>query len=149
MKENSQSETDKTIPTLPEESSTLGDIRINNSVIKNIVRLASLEVDGVYSVGGGFVDGLAEMFGTKDARGVEVTEDEGGNYLIEVAVIVRFGCEIAHTAVEVQQSVKRQVQRMTLKNVGKVNVTVEGIRMEEPESAKKDKKSWDENISLQ
>jgi uncharacterized alkaline shock family protein YloU len=37
---------------------------------------------------------------------------------------------------------------MTLKNVGTVNVTVEGIRMEEAESSQK-KKNWDEDISLQ
>lgn len=146
MSDNSQAESEKTIPTLSEESSSLGEIRINNSVIKNIVRLASLEVDGVYSVGGGFVDGLAEMFGTKDVRGVEVSEDEGGNYLIDISVVVRFGSEIAHTAVAVQQAVRRQVQRMTMKNVAKVNVTVEGIRMDDPD---KEKKNWDENISLQ
>ena len=70
-----------TIPTVSEGSNTLGDISINNSVVASIVRLASLEVTGVASVGTGFrgVDGIAEIFTKKgDERGVRVEVDEEG-----------------------------------------------------------------------
>ena len=47
------------IPTLSEESSELGTIRINHSVIAGIVRLATQSVDGVVNVGSaGVVEGL-------------------------------------------------------------------------------------------
>ena len=41
------------IPTISEESSELGSIRINHSVVAGIVRLATQSVSGVVNVGGG------------------------------------------------------------------------------------------------
>ena len=41
----------ESIPTISEESSDLGTIRINHSVIAGIVRLATQSVEGVVSVG--------------------------------------------------------------------------------------------------
>ena len=40
------------IPTISEESSELGTIRINHSVVAGIVRLATQSVQGVVNVGG-------------------------------------------------------------------------------------------------
>ena len=60
---NENSETN--IPLVSEESNTLGDIQINFNVVANIVRLAALEVSGVATVGGGIVEGIADMFPQK------------------------------------------------------------------------------------
>jgi len=50
------------IPTLSEESSELGTIRINHSVSAGIVRLATQSVDGVVHVGSaGVVEGLTDL----------------------------------------------------------------------------------------
>jgi uncharacterized alkaline shock family protein YloU len=71
MSNKSENNQESTIPTVSEDSNTLGDIRINHSVVASIVRLAALEVVGVTAVGGGFVDGIAEIFSKKgDERGV-------------------------------------------------------------------------------
>ena len=92
MSNESEKNQESTIPTVSEGSNTLGDIRINHSVVANIVRLAALEVVGVAAVGGGFVDGIAEIFSKKgDERGVRVDADEVGDYKIEIRVILRFG----------------------------------------------------------
>ena len=65
MSQESENNKETTIPTVSEASNTLGDIRINHSVVASIVRLAALEVSGVAAVGGGFVDGIAEIFKSK------------------------------------------------------------------------------------
>jgi len=53
----------ESIPTLSEESSELGSIRINHSVVAGIVRLATQSVAGVINVGGGgVVEGLTDFF---------------------------------------------------------------------------------------
>ena len=57
MSKDTDNQNESTIPTVSEESNTMGDIRINHSVVASIVRLAALEVSGVAAVGGGFVDG--------------------------------------------------------------------------------------------
>ena len=51
-----------TVPTISEESSELGTIRINHSVIAGIVRLAAQSVQGVVNVGSaGVVEGLTDF----------------------------------------------------------------------------------------
>ena len=58
------------IPTISEESSELGTIRINHSVVAGIVRLATQSVQGVVNVGGGgVVEGLTDFFSKKSPSG--------------------------------------------------------------------------------
>ncbi len=140
MSKESDNPNESTIPTMSEESNTLGDIRINHSVVASIVRLAALEVSGVAAVGGGFVDGIAEIFSKKgDERGVRVEEDEVGDYRIEIRVILRFGVELAAVATEIQQRIAEQVEKMTSKSVARVNVIIDGVRTDEP---KTDEDEW-------
>lgn len=118
------------VPMATEESTQLGDIKINLSVVASIVRLATMSVQGVAAVGGGFVDGIAEIFTKKESdRGVKVVEDEGGLYVIEIRVILNFGVDLAKVASQIQQSVKDQVLKMTHKTISRVDVMVDGIRM--------------------
>ncbi len=132
------------IPTVSEESNTLGEIRINHSVVASIVRLAALEVSGVVAVGGGFVDGIAEIFKSKgDERGVRVDEDEVGDYRIEIRVILRFGVELAAVASQIQQRVAEQIEKMTSKSVARVNVVIDGVRTHEEENKTE---KWEDDV---
>jgi uncharacterized alkaline shock family protein YloU len=135
MSSNDPSINETSIPVPAEESGSLGEIKINHSVVASIVRLAALEVTGVVAVGGGFVDGIAEIFSKKESdRGVRVEEDEVGDYKIEIRVILRFGLELAKVASQVQQNIADQVQKMTSKQVASVNVIIDGVRMAEPKA---------------
>lgn len=109
----------------------LGDIKINHDVVASIVRLAALQVSGVAGVGGGFVDGVSELFSKREAdkRGVKVTEDQHDNYSIEVRLVIVYGAEIGKTAYDVQAAVRKQVIAMTGKGVSRVDVIVEGVRL--------------------
>lgn len=139
MSKESENTTESSIPALSEGSNSLGDIRINHSVVASIVRLAALEVPGVAAVGGGFVDGIAEIFSKKgDERGVRVEEDEAGDYQIEIRVILRFGVELAAVATQIQERIAEQVEKMTSKNVSRVNVVIDGVRTDEDEKKSED-----------
>ena len=132
MSKETDNQNESIIPNVSEASNTLGDIRINHSVVASIVRLAALEVSGVAAVGGGFVDGIAEIFSKKgDERGVRVEEDEVGDYRIEIRVILRFGCELATVATEIQERIAEQVEKMTSKSVARVNVIIDGVRTDD------------------
>ncbi|MDR1665743.1 MAG: Asp23/Gls24 family envelope stress response protein [Puniceicoccales bacterium] len=127
---------DKNNPTPTDEVGALGDIKINHSVVAGIVRLATMEVEGVHSVGGGFVEGLTEIFSKKESeRGVRVMEMENGNYILEVKVVLLFGYELSKVGTQIQQNVVNQVQRMTMKTVDRVDVIIDGVRSKthEPE----------------
>ncbi len=109
----------------------LGDIKINHTVIASIVRLAALQVPGIVGVGGGIVDGITELFAKREAdhRGVRVAENSDGAYVIEVRIIIAYGSEIGKTAYDVQLSVRKQIIAMTGKDVAKVDVIIEGVRL--------------------
>jgi uncharacterized alkaline shock family protein YloU len=120
---------ERSVPHAGDGSSPLGDIKINHSVVANIVRLATLEVEGVDSVGGGFMEGITEIFSKKDSdRGVRVTETESGNYALEVKVVLCFGYDLSKTGLQIQQNVAKQIQQMTMKTVERIDVTIEGVR---------------------
>ena len=140
MSKETDNQNESVIPNVSEASNTLGDIRINHSVVASIVRLAALEVSGVAAVGGGFVDGIAEMFSKKGAeRGVRVEEGEVGDYRIEIRVILRFGCELATVATAIQERIAEQVEKMTSKSVSRVNVIIDGVRTDDE---KGDEDEW-------
>lgn len=125
-----EEENTDSIPMVNEEEESMGEIRINHSVVASIVRLATLSIDGVYSVDSSLVEGITELFSSrKDTdRGVRVSEDEVGDYIIEVRVVLRFGVELAKVAVAIQDQVREQVSRMTMKNVRRVDVVIDGVK---------------------
>jgi uncharacterized alkaline shock family protein YloU len=130
----------------------LGEIKINHNVVASIVRLAALQVAGVSGVGGGIVDGLSELFSKRresDHRGVRVIETDSDAYAIELRVIIKYGAEIAKTAYEVQVAVRKQVIAMTEKDVAKVDVIIEGVRLpsEPSQSADKIEDLWPDSPS--
>lgn len=119
------------IPMINENQGSLGDIKINHSVVANIARLAATEIDGVYSIDQSIVDGITEIFSKKESdRGVRVSEDPAGDYVIEIRVILRFGISLAKVAIQVQENIKDKISKMTMKNVSRVDVIIDGVRNE-------------------
>lgn len=126
----------------------LGEIKINHTVVASIVRLAALQIPGVAGVGGGIVDGISELFAKRresDHRGVRVSETDDDTYVIELRIVINYGAEIGKTAYEVQLAVRKQVIAMTGKNVAKVDVIIEGVRLPgEPSAQEKTSDLWPE-----
>ena len=118
-------------PTRIDDQPELGEIKINHTVVASIVRLAALQIKGVAAVGGGLVDGISELFSKReaDARGVRVTETSSDAYAIELRIAILYGTEIGRTAYDVQLAVRKQVMAMTGKDVAKVDVIIEGVRL--------------------
>lgn len=120
-----------------QEDSGYGSISINNDVVANIVAMAAREVPGVVSIASGGLRGdLAGLFsGKKDSgTGVSIKEDENGEYVVGIKLILTFGVQLAKVAQDVQCAIRDQVENMTNKGVSKVNVIVDGVR--QPESPK-------------
>lgn len=139
--EQSSNDNESTVPFVSEENPTLGEIRINHSVVANIVRIATLNVPGVHAVGGGRFEGIADMFAKREGeRGVRVSEDEGGTYEIEVRVILDFGVELARTGGQIQQTVREEVSKMTSKDVARVDIIIDGVHVNE--EAKEESGHW-------
>jgi uncharacterized alkaline shock family protein YloU len=113
-----------------DEEAVDGEVRINHSVIANVIRISVLEVDGVASVGGSFFGGIAELFSRRDTEhGVTVREDENGRYIIGVRVILYFGMPLTDVAARIQRNVANQIFFMTQKEVAQVDVTIDGVKV--------------------
>ena len=124
---------DFSIPTLSDESTDLGEIKINHSVVAGIVRLATKSVEGVVSVGGGgVVEGITDFFSKKESeRGVKVSESQlAGGYEIEVRVVLEFGVDLAKTGFAIQESIRDQILAMTGNPASKIDVIIDDIKMD-------------------
>ncbi|MFP6854804.1 MAG: Asp23/Gls24 family envelope stress response protein [Opitutales bacterium] len=137
---------DQEIPTITEESTSLGDIKINHSVVASIVRLATMEVDGVFAVGGGgVVEGIAEFLSKKESeRGVRVADTDGGAYDIEVRVVLKFGVDLARIGMQIQETVRDRIVDMTSKPVERIDVVIDGIKMETSSQSPETEGNWED-----
>ena len=121
---------ESTIETGDDQEGPLGQIKVNHTVVSTIVKMAAINVTGVLAVGGNFVENFIAQISSKESdKGVRVSEDEAGNYQIEIRVFMEYGVELAKTAETLQMIVAKQVTNMTGKPVANVDVIIEGVKM--------------------
>jgi len=134
-----------TIETGDEQGSSLGQIKVNHTVVATIVKMAAQSVPGVLAVGSSFIENVSALFSSKEYdKGVRVSEDEAGNYQIEIRVLMEYGVELAKTAEALQMTVGKQVTNMTGKPVACVDVIIEGVKMREDIEREKDEELSDD-----
>lgn len=118
-----------------EEGSELGAIRIHNGVIATIARLAVLKVPGVVEMSSSFADGLANMMSAASFdRGIKVDMDDQ-KIDLDVHVVIAFGVRIPQVAWCIQNDVRKAIEDMTGKEVGLINVVIQGVKPPESQSA--------------
>lgn len=109
------------------EKTEMGTIQIAPEVIEIIAGLATVEVEGVAGMSGGFAGGIAEMLGRKNlAKGVKVDAGQR-EAAVEVSVMIEYGFKIPDVALHIQQNVKQAIQSMTGLEVVEVHVHIEGV----------------------
>ncbi len=107
-----------------------GSISFANDVVATIAGLATIEIEGVVGMSGGFSGGLAELLGIKNlTKGVKV-EVGREECAIDLFVVVSYGIEIPSMCDKIQANVKKAVETMTGLRVVEVNVHIQGVRVE-------------------
>lgn len=115
------------------EKTEMGNIQIAPEVIEIIAGLATVEVEGVAGMSGGFASGMAELLGRKNlSKGVkvEVGQKEAA---IDVSIIIEYGHRIPVVASEIQRNVKQAIESMTGLDVVEVNVHIHGVHFKTAE----------------
>lgn len=121
----------------------IGNIWISDDVIGIIASLTVVEIEGVYSMSGGFARGLANVLGKNDlSRGVKIEKDEK-NVKVELYLILEYEYSIPDLAWKIQDKVKRTVEAMTDLNVIEVNIHVQGVNFSKNEA--KEEMDFDED----
>jgi len=105
----------------------LGVVRINNEAIMTIAAAAAMEIDGVHRLGGGIRSALYEAFFRRTySKGVRIKMNKG-DVRLSVSIVVEYGSDIPRIADEVQDNVKRAVEKMSGLVLSSVDVIVEGV----------------------
>ena len=115
-----------------EDGTELGAIRVHNSVIAAIARLAALKVPGVVEMSGSFAEGLVSMMSKASFdHGIRVDmEDQKVN--LDLHIVIAFGVRIPQVAWRIQNDVRKAIEDMTGKKIGLINVIVQGVKLPEP-----------------
>lgn len=146
-KKDEQATTEEVVETtLPveevKETEVNNGIKIAEEVVAKIAGIAASEVKGVYGMNGGFVEGISEMLGKKSfSKGVKVQVGEK-DAVIDLFIIVEYGCRIPDIAWEIQNRVKTSVENMTGLKVKEVNIHVQGVNL--PKEVTEQKTAKDE-----
>ena len=102
-------------------------IRISDEVIATIAGIAASEVENLASMSGGLKDGIAGVFGKKSfGKGVKVEVREN-EVIIEMSIIMQYGCKIHEVSRQIQEMVRTSVENMTGMAVTAVNINVLGV----------------------
>lgn len=111
-----------------DRSTELGIVRISNEAIATISSIAATEVRGVYRMGGGTPKAVWDtLMGKFSSRGVRI-QMRDGDVKLTISIIVEYGADIPRVADEVQENVKRAVEKMAGLVPNEVDVVVEGVR---------------------
>lgn len=106
-----------------------GTVKIATEVVTAIAGVAAAEVEGVIGIFSGTIaEGIDRLLRKKNSYGkgirVQVSENSA---VIDVDLIVEYGCSIPNVALAVQEKVKEAVETMTGLDVELVNIHVNGV----------------------
>lgn len=121
-------------------SSGLGSTRVADTVVAKIAGLATLEVSGVYALGGGTARALGALreripgatSNVSQGVTVEVGERQAA---VDLDLVVEYGVAITDLARGVRTNVISAIERMTGLEVVEVNVVVNDVHLPSDDSA--------------
>ena len=103
----------------------LGSLVINEAVIAGIAGNAVTKCTGIASATTG-----ANFWSRENlTKGIKVT-GESEKVIIDVSIIIEYGVKIAQVSENIMTSVAKQVKEFTGLEVEKVNIMVEGIKVD-------------------
>lgn len=109
----------------------LGDISVDNEVIKNIALKAATDVNGIHGIRKGPIERIWSSLTKKgSAVGVKLEFSSGSEVKITLRLMIEYGVNIPYIAGEVQESVKNAVEYMTGLSVTEVVVKIIEIQTE-------------------
>lgn len=108
----------------------IGTIYITEEVMLKVVGYATLECYGIVAMASKRAsDGIAEWLGRENlTRGVQIKMVDD-KLEVQLYIIVEYGISIAEVCKTIVSTVKYKLESMTGVSVGKINISVEGIRI--------------------
>ncbi|MDR2656476.1 MAG: Asp23/Gls24 family envelope stress response protein [Oscillospiraceae bacterium] len=111
----------------------LGTITIAEDVMLKVAGYATLECYGIVAMSSKRAkDGFVEWLGRENlTRGVALRTTEDGQIDVDLYIVVDYGISIYTVCTSIVETVKYKLESMTGANVRRVNISVEGIRVQQ------------------
>lgn len=108
-----------------------GSVNIDDNVLASIAGIAAMECYGLVGMASkSATDGLVELLKRENVtKGVKIYS-ENDRVVIDLYIVVQFGISISVVASNIIEKVKYTVEDMTGLQVDKVNVNVQGVRVQ-------------------
>ena len=108
----------------------IGLVTVTDDVIVRVAGYAALDCYGIVGMASKRgTDGFVQMMGRENlGRGVKI-RSSGDKVDIDLFIIVEYGISISAVAATIIDTVKYKIEHLTGIKVGKVNVSVEDIRV--------------------
>ena len=112
------------------ENVNIGEVKVADEVVAIIAGLAATEVEGVDSLGGNITSEIVSKLGMKNlSKGVKVHVGEN-DVTVNLALNIKYGCEIPKVSATVQDRVKTAIETMTGLEVSEVNIKIAGVNID-------------------
>lgn len=106
----------------------MGEINISEEVLAMIAAAATLDVEGVSSLGSGVGGDMANPASRKNlSKAVRLSVDSDDEVTVDITVLVNYGSAVTEVAKNVQDAVMSAVENTSGLRVSCVNVTVSGV----------------------
>ena len=107
----------------------MGGVNIADEVLSLLAYKATIDVDGVVSMTGGFMTDLAGLVRKGEIpKGVRIIKD-GDEVTVEVSVEVEYGMDMTEIASGIQTGIATALKEMAGIDVAAVNVNIAGVHV--------------------
>jgi len=110
---------------------SMGSVYISNDVISTIAGASAIECYGLVGMASkSAADGIVRLLKKENLdKGVKI-HIEDNSIIIDLYIIVQFGTKISVVANNIIEKVKYNVENQTGMTVKKVNINIEGVRVQ-------------------
>jgi len=118
---------------MPQIKNEFGTIKIENEVIARVAGLAAMECYGIVGMAAKNVkDGIVQLLKRESlTKGIHLTVNDNDTVTIELHVIVEYGTNIVAITDTLISTIIYKVKEFIGLDVEKVNIFVEGVRVDE------------------
>ncbi len=132
-----------------EYEETEDSLTYSNGVIEKIVAMATREVPHVLGMKGNLIHFVQETLGAKDlTKGVTVEVTDDNRVIVNISVIIEYGCYAPAIFEDVKQRVTERLAAMTGLEVAGINLRIEDVvTLEAYNASKKQAEAARENAA--
>ncbi len=132
-----------------EYEETEDSLTYSNGVIEKIVAMATREVPHVLGMKGNLIHFVQETLGAKDlTKGVSVEVTDDNRVIVNISVIIEYGCYAPAIFEDVKQRVTERLAAMTGLEVAGINLRIEDVvTLEAYNASKKQAEAARENAA--